>query len=596
MHGDFYYCEVVVLVKATVVFVPSGAKGDVSFSATGTLTSSKQTKLRCVEKKGEQIGKKLFIKLFNDTFINNNYVIVSFNGEIILKIYTPNDRIVKITKSVKIDKNNFPIKIKRIIAKDLASSIINNQSSIIDILKNVGTSMGIPSININNILNPLTTGITSLKDLTELFLTNIVNPNYIKMTNKYILNSGGIYKTLYNYNDILNLESKEKNTTTNYIIIFMKLFSYSNMCSSTPPPLIYGILGTSQNGLLYTTDGTSWIGSSPTYAQSGYYALCGQYGIANALNKDYDLYPLLYTLNGGQTWIENTTGFTIYAAGMVLVKDIKGNLCGIAGDNNGGYYTIDGGQTWHTSNLVGARFISPSTIALSLDTTTGILYGSALVTINTGTTTYYALYYTTDGGQNWYPSTLDSGVVAENVACIALYGSSGTIGTTTTANAGLYYTRDGGQSWARTGITVGGFGDVYSPACVVLSGAYGIAGSNSNYGIYYSTDGGLVWTPCSTPNFLKGNYYTVLLSGQNGLAQTSDGSGTIYYTSNGGYSWLESSTSNLLLEYLSISGTICCGYNDKDFYMYYSTDGGKTWTKTITSFKYPNYPGQISQP
>ena len=197
MHPEFL-CEVTVNAEATVIYLNSGDSSTVTYSATGTATASKTSNIDNVKQIGKTIGNELFIQLFKDQFFNDSFVIIEFVGEITINIITPSHKVEISTISVKIDKDNFPTEIIKKIADFFADYATTNKTDIIDILKLIGIYTGLPVDSVDNIVNPLNNSI-SMDNLSELFVSIMLNKNYINWINKYISNSGGINQLINNF-------------------------------------------------------------------------------------------------------------------------------------------------------------------------------------------------------------------------------------------------------------------------------------------------------------------------------------------------------------------------------------------------------------
>jgi len=113
---------------------------------------------------------------------------------------------------------------------------------------------------------------------------------------------------------------------------------------------------------------------------------------------------------------------------------------------------------------------------------------------------------------------------------------------------------------------------------VALSGSNGIAGSNSNLGLWYSTNTGQTWTQS---NVTTGNFISVALSGSNGIAGSASNLG-IYYTTNSGQTWTRGdlttggfTTDNF--QSVALFGTNGIAGSASNFGIYYTDNSGQTW-------------------
>jgi photosystem II stability/assembly factor-like uncharacterized protein len=180
--------------------------------------------------------------------------------------------------------------------------------------------------------------------------------------------------------------------------------------------------------------------------------------------------------------------------------------------------------------------------------------------------------YTTDSGENWLSSTNTSGggQIPSKFNSVYLSGSNGIAGSAD--NFGIWYTLNSGQTWTQSpSVTIG---DFYS---VILSGQYGIACSYpSSLGIFYTQDYGQTWTQSNlnTGGLITGNFFSVSLSGQYGLAGNADSLG-IFYSQDYGQTWTQSSISSGYGTSVYLYGQN--GIASYDNGIVYSSDGGVTW-------------------
>ena len=135
------------------------------------------------------------------------------------------------------------------------------------------------------------------------------------------------------------------------------------------------------------------------------------------------------------------------------------------------------------------------------------------------------------------------------------------------SGTGIYYSTNSGQTWTQTAVNTG---DFYS---VFLSGANGIAGSgNSNDGIYYTTNSGVTWTKSS----LASGNFVVALSGSIAVATSSDwfaigtGSG-IYKSLDYGQNWTRAGVNSGAFNSLSLSGSRAIAGGSTNNGIYYAS-------------------------
>lgn len=273
--------------------------------------------------------------------------------------------------------------------------------------------------------------------------------------------------------------------------------SNKNTGTSNSALSLSGLNGVAQiNGgnILYTNDGgLTW---SNTDIPSGYNINTlsltqsnNLLGILSAGNK-LDSFTY-YTTNGGQTWTLNTSN--LYFSRLSLSGS---NGIGLSGNNL--YYTTNGGQSWTLSNSplsnYGNLFISGN-YAIAVDSNNYIYFSTnAGINWNQGVqagavnsiflsgqygivNANYNMYYTVNGGETFYLSSgAINGTGLYRISLSGLYGIAGS----NSSNSGIWYTTDGGQTWIQSDINTGNFTSVD-----ITSASVSIAGSNSSNGTYY---------------------------------------------------------------------------------------------------------------
>lgn len=194
------------------------------------------------------------------------------------------------------------------------------------------------------------------------------------------------------------------------------------------------------------------------------------------------------------------------------------------------------------------------------------------------------VYLSTDNGQNWTQTTLDS----LPITSLSVSGSNIFVGTfppdcDSHSEAGVYLSTDNGQNWTQT--------EMHDEAITSLavSGANVFAGTRSwdcysqgpSKGVYLSTDDGLSWTQTALDSL---PISSLSVSGSNIFAGTSYG---LYRSTDNGQSWTQISFNNLGILSLAVSGSNVYAntwdYGNPFTYstFYRSTDNGNSWIRTV---------------
>lgn len=192
------------------------------------------------------------------------------------------------------------------------------------------------------------------------------------------------------------------------------------------------------------------------------------------------------------------------------------------------YKSSDNGKTWFVSN----NGISGS-----------VNYIRSLVKISTNLVagTDAGVYYSTDNGNNWTPS---SGTSSLNILCIIIKGTNLFLST---ESNGIYKSTTNGVSWAA--VNTGIITPFVEMRTLAVKGTDLYAGTDG-YGIFKSTNDGAGWAAVNSG--LPGSYYAVsslAVSGSNIIAGTY-GAG-VYKSINNGGNWSQinngiSSTDDIL--------------------------------------------------
>jgi photosystem II stability/assembly factor-like uncharacterized protein len=266
------------------------------------------------------------------------------------------------------------------------------------------------------------------------------------------------------------------------------------------------------------------------------------------------------------------------------------------------FHTVDGAQTWQTTNLV---FSTPQPASYPveiisftfLNAQTGWLFRSTGMAAGHG---FVELYRTEDSSATW--SLIAEG--NENAS-----GETGTIitagqktgvsfrdpenGWLTGSDAGnaiyLYRTKDGGLTWNFQELAIpdgytaeGGSARSYPPT--FFDGNNGLMpiylGSTEpkfNLFFYFTSDGGDSWY-ATTPliSATPGNGFVWDWSDSLHGFAAEDGTGTFYTTSDGGKTWSKSTSDGVKFSELDFVSPVT-GWAISDGSLVKTADGGKTW-------------------
>ena len=256
---------------------------------------------------------------------------------------------------------------------------------------------------------------------------------------------------------------------------------------------------------------------------------------------------ILKTINGGQTWVTQTSGTSSNLVGVIFVDHQTGWA---AGHDGVILKTTNGGQTW-------AKQLSGTTKHLNyitfIDPQTGWVAGDQ------GT-----ILKTTDGGITWNPQT--SGTT-NYLNCIYFLDSQNgwAVGTLFTT----LRTTDGGQTWSKQTSGVQALYHVFFTDSQTgwASGGKGI--------VLKSTDGGQNWSfqTSGTTNALYCVHFTDSQTGW-----VSGVNGTILHTTNGGINWnaQTSGSTNFLSGIYSINGQDAWAVGENGAILK-TADGGTNW-------------------
>jgi photosystem II stability/assembly factor-like uncharacterized protein len=319
---------------------------------------------------------------------------------------------------------------------------------------------------------------------------------------------------------------------------------------------------------------------SPTYPQD-HTVFSTTYGGGN-----------LWSATTGQTWTFYNTGFIDpYPDAIGFSPNFSADQMVFAGNVYGLERSLDGGPIWSKTNALGAHtYVRGLAVSPNFTQDSTVLIGTDnRDSLNPTTVTYQGkqypnqgLFLSTDGGNDWVPTTLGG----PSVNAIAISPAFATDRTAFAASAsnGFYKSTDGGMTWTQIIIP----GASIQTTRVVVSSGYTTDQTvitSTNSGIFKSTDGGSTWAPLpgaagyvAMDIQLSPNYPTdqTIFIGtlQNGLLKSTDGGQTFAPTS---------LTDNFITAvalspgYATDQTLFAAGYLG----IFESNNGGATWRYTV---------------
>lgn len=204
-------------------------------------------------------------------------------------------------------------------------------------------------------------------------------------------------------------------------------------------------------------------------------------------------------------------------------------------------------------------------------------------TLNADSTIYYSSNY----GQTWTPTTLASSVNSIAISASGQYQIAALLGAT----KGLYYSSNYGQTWTvATGTNAINFYQV----CISASGQYASACVwNASSVTYYSSNYGQTWTASNQAGVFFG--IACSASGQYqvvGDGGASGGAGAIYYSTTYGRTWIASNITNTsgYIQWGAMSATgQYASFATTQKGIWFSSNYGQTWAQAgggITTYNF----------
>jgi hypothetical protein len=247
-------------------------------------------------------------------------------------------------------------------------------------------------------------------------------------------------------------------------------------------------------------------------------------------------------------WVQTTNG--IGSDKYVYCSTAYGNNV-YAGTNTGIYLSSDGGNNWAQSGL-------DTMYILSLAANANYVFAG---------TDVYGIYLSTNNGTNWIHTSLNNWTIWS----ITIAGNSVFAGT---QNGGIYRSLNNGTNWSWVGLSN------YSIFALAVSGTNVFAGTG---GVFISTNNGTNWTATSLNNRTVNSF---AITGNNIFAAT-DSFG-VYLSTNAGISWAQTSLNNQFVNELAvIDNNVFAGtgkYPSGAGSVYVSTNNGLSWVQKNEGF------------
>lgn len=229
-----------------------------------------------------------------------------------------------------------------------------------------------------------------------------------------------------------------------------------------------------------------------------------------------DATPVWKSINGGEDWVERSTGITNTNPRCFAMHPNYSNKiylgCEVSSGQPTMFKTTDGGADW--SSLTNFPNVWVKDIAIAADPIAG-------TTILAGCSD--GIYRSVDGGETW-TQTLSASVSAVAFANqfledIVYAGGSN----------GVYKSTNGGVGWQ---LLDGSPGFVHTIAMVNVNTVY----VGTTNGVYLTTDGGDTWQPINEGIYTK-TMFSLIIHPENSQTLFAGGEKGIYKTLNAGKKW-----------------------------------------------------------
>lgn len=215
--------------------------------------------------------------------------------------------------------------------------------------------------------------------------------------------------------------------------------------------------------------------------------------IVGSYNGDHGM--ILGTNDGGNTWTPQVTADEDYPI-LYSLSFTDANNVWASGRGGDVYHSTNGGQTWNLQTTIDLPGYSGVYINFVTDQ---IGYASS----------YYELYKTTDGGDNW--TELSTEYYFTDMSFL-----DAQTGWAASHNGDIMYTSDGGANWSNQEVSASYLSDILfldennGYACGLSEDA---TSSHAHAAVFHTSDGGVTWTQDHSADFYE-------FDGYQGLAAT----------------------------------------------------------------------------
>ncbi|MBM2816572.1 MAG: hypothetical protein HW421_3334 [Ignavibacteria bacterium] len=227
-----------------------------------------------------------------------------------------------------------------------------------------------------------------------------------------------------------------------YRQVFDSTFNYTGICFTDS---LHGWISISgKDTILRTTDGgANWV-KLPLINKriiNGLHFIDSLYGWAICPQISLDYYPMLYTSDGGDTWIERKHEYKnpIYFYSIYFSDVFNGWMCGYTSNPFGGVIlrTTNGGNNWIMRNFFSNQPGGTSVLykIKFIDNYIGYAVGSNSVVLST-----------IDGGSTWHHDDLND---APGISLQNFHFKDASTGWAIGSGGSIYFTANGGNTWKK---------------------------------------------------------------------------------------------------------------------------------------------------
>lgn len=186
--------------RATLVNRYTGNITKSTYTASASAIGNTNDTIQDLKKKANHLANIANQNLFSDVFLNDTHVCGSYEStnNIKLELNKIQNKIIEYDTTYTMTQPKFPKNLIKTISNQYASSLIGNTENIQGLFRIIAYELGILDANVGNIINN-TGGITTQKNLGNLFYKIITDTNYQKMCQNYVNNMGGSINTIQSF-------------------------------------------------------------------------------------------------------------------------------------------------------------------------------------------------------------------------------------------------------------------------------------------------------------------------------------------------------------------------------------------------------------